>query len=70
MRALVAFLAFVVSLLVTAPVVFFAVIFLAGPHGGALPTWLHPVVVILGLLCVVGIPIACARWVWRRFARQ
>ena len=69
MRYLVTLVAFVVSLISTAVVVFFAVIFLAGPHGGALPTSLHTATVLLGWLCVIFIPLFVTRWVWRRQLR-
>lgn len=70
MRFLVTLLAFVVSLVPTAVVAFFAVIFLAGPHGGALPASLHTATLLLAWLCVLAIPLLVARWVWRRQSRN
>lgn len=70
MRFLVTSLAFVVLLLATAVAAFFAVIFLAGPHGGVLPPSLHTATLALAWLFVIVIPLAGARWVWRRYARS
>lgn len=67
MRYLIAALTYAVTLAVTAVVAFFAIIFLAGPHGGALPLWLHTPVVLAGLVCVLAVPALVTRAVWRRF---
>jgi hypothetical protein len=62
-------LAVVLSLCVTAVVMFFAVLILAGPHGSTVPSALQPAVLVVGWLVVVAVPLAVARWVWRRLAR-
>lgn len=69
MRVLVTLLAFLLSLVPTAVAAFFAVMFLAGPHGGVLPSSFHTVTLVLGWLCVLLIPMLAARWAWRRFSR-
>jgi len=69
MRFLVTLLAFVAALVPTAVAAFFAVIFLAGPHGGVLPASLHTATLLLGWLCVLVIPLLVARWAWRRQSR-
>ena len=53
MRAFVVLLASFVSLVLTAAAVFFAVMLLAGPHGGVLPASLHPATLILGWILVL-----------------
>ena len=69
MRIIITVLTFLVSLTVTGIVVFFLVFFLAGPHGGILPSSFYTATLIFGWLLVVAIPIIVARWVWRRFSR-
>jgi hypothetical protein len=69
MRFLVTLLAFIVALVPTAVVAFFAVIFLAGPHGGVLPASLHTATLLLGWFCVLVVPLLVARWAWRRHSR-
>lgn len=67
MRILVTFLAVVLSGAVTAVAVFFAVLVLAGPHGGILPSSLQTFTLVLGWCVVVAVPALVARWAWRRF---
>ena len=69
MRLLVTLLAFVASLVPIAVTAFFAVIFLAGPHGGVSPASLHTGTLLLGWFCVLVIPLLVARWAWRRQSR-
>lgn len=69
MRVTLTVLAAVVSLCLTAAVVFFAVLILAGPHSSMVPSALQPAVLVVGWLIVVAVPLAVARWVWRRFAQ-
>jgi hypothetical protein len=64
-----ALLAWVASVAVLAPVCFFVVILLAGPHSSLLPGWLQSAVLLLGWLIVVVAPFLIARAVWRRTAR-
>jgi hypothetical protein len=70
MRVLITLLAFVGSLVATAVAAFFAVIFLAGPHGGVLPASLHTATLLLSWICVLVIPLLVARWAWRRHSRS
>ena len=65
-RALLTLIAFLVTLPVIGVMTFFAVIFLAGPHGGVLPQWTEPVVLILGWSVVIVFPTLVARKVWLR----
>ena len=59
-------IAFVAALVVTATVAFFSVLYLAGPHGGALPASLGPATLAVGWLFVALVPAFVARWTWRR----
>lgn len=70
MRVFLTLLAFAASLIFTAVAVFFAVIFLAGPHGGALPASLHTATLAIGWLVVLAVPVFVARWAWRRQSRS
>jgi hypothetical protein len=58
--------AWLLATVVVLPVIAFGVIALAGPHGGILPSFLHPVVLVLGWLLVLGAPAFVARAVWKR----
>ena len=69
MRILVTALAYLASLAVTAIAVFFAVIFLAGPHGGVLPSLFETPTLVVGWLIVIAVPILVGRWAWHRFPR-
>lgn len=69
MRVLVTLLAFLGSLVLTAAAASFAIIVLAGPHGGLLPASLHGATLALGWLCVLVVPLLVARWAWRRQSR-
>lgn len=68
MRILITTLAVVAAAMITVPVVFFAVLFLAGPHGGVLPPSLHGYTLVLGWIAVIAAPVLAGRWAWRRFA--
>ena len=57
---------FVVALVVTATIAFFSVLYLAGPHGGVLPTSLGPATLVVGWVFVAAVPLLVARWTWRR----
>jgi hypothetical protein len=59
---------FLLALAVTAAVAFFAVLMLAGPHGGVLPSSLHAATLVLGWSVVAIVPIFAGRWAWRRLA--
>jgi hypothetical protein len=54
---------------VLAPVCFFGVIVLAGPHSSLLPSYLQPPVVLLGWGILLVAPVLAARAVWRRMGR-
>jgi hypothetical protein len=60
-------LAVVAAAVVTVPVAFFAVLFLVGPHGGALPTSLRTFTLVLGWIAVIAAPVLVGRWAWRRW---
>ena len=60
--------AWVVSTAVLAPICFFAVLILAGPHSDLLPGFMGGPMLILGWLIFLGAPIWIAREVWKRFA--
>ena len=66
MRLLITAIAYLVSLVVVAAIAFFAVLFLAGPHGGVRPGYLEPVVLLLGWLAVLGLPAFAAFRVWKK----
>ena len=66
MRLLYTAITYVVSLMVVAAVALFAVLLLAGPHAGALPDFLQPVVLLLGWLAVLGLPAFAAFRVWQK----
>jgi hypothetical protein len=65
-RPLLTFVAYVISLILTAGISFVVVIFLAGPHAGLLPPWLEVVVLCLGWLAILVVPFLAAAKVWRR----
>lgn len=67
-RMLGTLLATILAFAVTAPTVLFAVLLLAGPHGGALPSSLHNATLILGWLVIVAVPTLIGRWAWRCLA--
>ena len=70
MRWLVALLAWAASAALLAPVCFFGVMLLAGPHSSLLPSPLQGVVLIFGWLVLLIVPILLARAVWRRMERR
>jgi hypothetical protein len=69
MRIVVAFLACAASFAATAVVAFFAVLVLAGPHGGLLPRSLHGAALALAWLVVLALPACMTVWTWRRTGR-
>ena len=69
MRILITVLAILISAVVTAAVAFYAVIFLAGPHGGVLPSAFQSPALAMGWLAVIGVPVFIGRWTWRRFGQ-
>ena len=69
MRWLLALLAWLGSLVLLAPLCFFAAIVLAGPHSSILPSFLQPLVLVLGWAGVLVVPVVVARAVWRRVGR-
>ena len=62
-------IAYLASLFFTAVVAFFAVLFVAGPHGGVLPLWLHTPAILLACALVILVPVLVARRVWRSLSR-
>ena len=69
MRFVIVALAYIASLLLTAVVAFFAVIFVAGPHSDVLPGWLQTPALLLGCALVIAVPVLIARRVWRALSR-
>jgi len=67
-RWILALLAWIVTTTILAPVCFFGVILLAGPHSSVLPTPLQAPAMILGWALFFGTPVLVARTVWRRTA--
>jgi hypothetical protein len=65
-RIVITFVAWVGSVVLLAPVCFFVVIVLAGPHSSLLPGWLQPAVLVLGWLVLLLVPLLIARKVWSR----
>lgn len=59
-------IAFVLSLIVLTPILFFVVFILAGPHSDLLPSFLQPVVFLGGWVSLIAVPFWCARWIYRR----
>lgn len=69
MRILLTAAVYLASLAVIAVAAFFAIINLAGPHGGLLPPVFETPLLILGWLFVLIAPACIARWAWRRFKK-
>jgi hypothetical protein len=69
LRIVVTLLAFAGSFAAAAVVAFFAVLTLAGPHGGLLPRTLHGATLAIGWLIVLALPTWVATWTWRRVGR-
>jgi uncharacterized membrane protein len=65
-RWLLTSLAWLVATAVLLPICFFAVIVLAGPHGGMLPRVLESPVFVACWLVLLVVPVLAARAVWRR----
>jgi hypothetical protein len=61
-------LAYLVALILTAVIASFAVLFLVGPHGGALPQSFYMPVLVAGWAAVIVLPLLFARWMWRRLS--
>jgi hypothetical protein len=57
---------FLLALAITAPVLFFGVLIVAGPHSGLLPHFLEVIVLILGWITLIAFPAWIAQKVWRR----
>lgn len=68
-RLLLTAAAFLVALILTAGVVFFLVLLLAGPHGGVLPASFEKPVLVAGWMLVLAIPVWCGWRVWTRTRR-
>jgi hypothetical protein len=66
MRVLFTGIAWLLSTAILAPVCFYAVIALAGPHSSMLPTIIQPAVLLMGWIVFVVTPIFAAAAVWRR----
>ena len=68
MRVLLTVAAYLAALAIVSVAAFFAVLLLAGPHGGLLPPAFENVVLIAGWLAVIAIPLWVAWRVWHRRA--
>lgn len=53
-----------------AAIAFFAVLALAGPHGGLLPRAAHTPMLALGWAAVIVVPLLAARRAWRECSRR
>jgi len=69
MRWTIAVAVWIVAAAVLAPVCFFAVLILAGPHSSMLPAVVQPAVLIAGWLVFLVTPVLLARAAWRRASR-
>ena len=65
-RLLLTAIVFIASLGTLAVIGFFAVMFLAGPHGGVLPEWLHRPFLFVAWVIVIGLPVWLAVIVYKR----
>lgn len=70
MRILLTALAFLLSLALIVPAMFFAALVLAGPHSDVLPSWLAPVALVAAWVAVIAVPTWAARIAWRRLGRK
>ena len=64
MRWVIAVVVWIATAAVLAPVCFYAVLILAGPHSSMLPSTIQPAVLIAGWLVVLVTPILLARAAW------
>jgi hypothetical protein len=69
MRWTLAVVVWIVTAAVLAPVCFFAVLILAGPHSSMLPSIVQPAVLLTGWLIFLVTPVLLARAVWLRASR-
>jgi hypothetical protein len=69
MRLAVTVAVYFATLLATGTGAAFAVLTLAGPHGGMLPAPFHDAVLVCGWVLVLVVPAFAARWAWRRHSR-
>ena len=70
MRIAATIVTFLAALIVVGTASYFAVLLLAGPHGGLLPQPLQAVTIVLGWVAVVMGPFFAARAVWKRLGRR
>jgi hypothetical protein len=68
MRHIYTGLAYLVALILTAIAASFAVLYLVGPHGGALPQSFYIPVLCIGWAAVIVLPVLFSRWMWRKLA--
>jgi hypothetical protein len=69
-RLLYTAIAYLGSLIVVTAIAFLGVLFLAGPHGGMLPSSMEPVVLGIGWLTVLGMPSYIGYRVWRKLGQR
>jgi hypothetical protein len=65
-RVLIAFIAGSAALALLSPIVFVAMVVLAGPHSSVLPPAVQPAAWLLGWAAVLLVPVLVARMAWRR----
>jgi hypothetical protein len=66
MRLVLTAIAWLGTALVLAPLCFFSVLVLAGPHSSILPSRIQPAVLLIGWLIFLVVPVLAARAAWRR----
>lgn len=62
---LLSIITFTLSFMCCGTMAIFGVLFLAGPHGGVLPTWTAGLVLLLGWTFALGVPIYLALKVYK-----
>jgi hypothetical protein len=70
MRWAIAFIVWTIAAALLAPVCFFVVMVLAGPHSSMLPSAIQPAVLVAGWIVFLVSPILLARVAWRRASRR
>jgi hypothetical protein len=66
MRVFLAIATYFGTLVLVSVIAFFAVLLLAGPHGGVLPRAYGGVVLFIGWIAVIALPFRAAWAAWRR----
>ena len=69
MRWAIAVIVWMFAVVVLAPLCFFVIMVLAGPHSSMLPSAIQPAVLVAGWMSVLVGPVLLARLAWRRASR-